>query len=82
MLPSLYDLHGAGREGVGSVLLASPFAVMDRSILYPSLSVQRQLCSNAGRQLGRGAWKQELPPPHQILYLSEAIIESKVEQKP
>lgn len=81
MLPSLYDLHGAGR-GVGSVLLASPFAVMDRSILYPSLSVQRQLCSNAGRQLGRGAWKQELPPPHQILYLSEATIESKVEQKP
>jgi hypothetical protein len=65
--------------GGGLALVASPFAIMDRSILYPSLSVQRQLYGNAGRQLGRGDWKQELPPRHQILYLPEAVIESKVE---
>lgn len=70
MLWSLYDQNGGGLEAwLGASLFPSAVMDTDDTAPTPRLHVWRQLCGNAGRQLGQGvgggycSWRQKSPPP-------------------
>lgn len=83
MLQALYDQNGGKGGGGGLKLLASPFAMMDRSISGPSMCAGtavwqcRETAGSGGGEENVAAGDRNHLPPHQTPYLGVAAIEKR-----